>query len=146
MAKALIAAVSLAVVLVAAVVVPLVVMPGISGFDDWPEATPRAPHEQVVSLPVPVQRAVRTERAKPPPAPRAIAPRQQLAVAPPRATAPAPSAGGGTEQVAPQQPQAAPEAPLPPPVVDARDHSALVPNVVSGIVQAGDILDGTNEP
>jgi hypothetical protein len=157
MAKALIAAVSLAVVLVAAVVVPLVVMPGIFGYHDWPTATPHAPHEQVVSLSV---RAVHTAPAPaerqaapiPAPAPRPVVAHQQLAQVAPPAAVPAPTAVQGRPQADqphkthPEQPLAAHEAPLPPPTVDARPGSTIVPDAVKGEVRAVEGLDGTNQP
>src|SRR4051794_41225332 len=101
MAKALIAAVSLAVVLVAAVVVPLVFVPSISGFNDWPDAKP-APKDRVVTL-VTHPRVRPQARAERKPRPSAtsrhstpVAPHQRLAQAtPPPAS---PTAVGGTEQ------------------------------------------------
>src|SRR6478672_3684423 len=83
MAKALIAAVSLALVLVAAVVVPLVVMPGLDGFNDWPTAVPRAPRAQVVSVPVP-SAPVPVAQAPVAQAPRVVVTHRQLAQAPAR--------------------------------------------------------------
>ena len=143
MAKALIAAVLLAVVLVAAVVVPLVVMPDVSGFDEWPKATPRAPHDQIVivSVPAPAKGTiVRSERQT-----RTVAPQRQLA------QAPAPTPAQTPRQQAPEphnraveEPLAAPEAPLPPPVVDARDNAT--PEAIGGEAQADDGIDGTNAP
>src|SRR3954454_18149383 len=147
MAKALIAAVLLAAVLVAAVVVPLVVLPDASGFDQWPKATPHPAHAQIVTVDVPSGQAGRVPRQQRDPAPRPVAPQQELAQA-----APAPIALQGTEQSPPsqpvpvEQPQAAPEAPLPPPVVDARDHSGRTPDAISGQVQTDLELDGTNGP
>jgi hypothetical protein len=147
MAKALIAAVLLAAVLVAAVVVPLVLLPDASGFDQWPKATPHPAHAEVVSVDVPSREAVRIPRQQRDPAPRAVAPQEQLAQA-----APAPTAVRGTKQNTPsqpvpvEQPQAAPEAPLPPPVVDARDHTGSTPDAISGQVQTDLELDGTNAP
>src|SRR3954470_19684699 len=147
MAKALIAAVLLAAVLIAAVVVPLIVLPDASGFDQWPNATPHPPHAQVVSVEVPSTQVVRIPRRQRDPAPRAVAPHRELAQ-----TAPAPTAVQGTEQSTPsqpapvEQPQAAPEAPLPPPVVDARDHTGATPDAISGQVQTDLELDGTNGP
>jgi hypothetical protein len=145
MAKALIAAVSLAVVLVAAVVVPLALTPGAYGFDDWPESKPVTPHAQIVSVEVPERKPA----ARPP----VVAPHRELASAAPRPTAPAPAptAVQGTQHSQPQptlqaQPQAAPEQPQAAPVVDARDHNGDVPNAISGHVQPGRAVDGTNQP
>jgi hypothetical protein len=148
MAKALIAAVSLAVVLVAAVVVPLVFLPGVFGFNDWPEATPTAPREHVVTLDVPARKTVVVERkrrvpAAPKPAP--VASHQRLAQATP---APAPVAAPvashsqpqqpprPTAPAAPAEPQAAPEAQPEPVAIDARDDAG----------PAERLLDGTNLP
>jgi hypothetical protein len=143
MAKALIAAVLLAVVLVAAVVVPLVVMPDVSGFDEWPKATPRPPHEQIVtiSVPAPAKRAiVRSE-----PSTHRVAPQRQLAQAPASAPARTPRQHVPEPQKrAAEEPPAAPEAPLPPPVVDARDNAR--PEAIGGEAQADDAVDGTNAP
>jgi hypothetical protein len=141
MAKALIAAVSLALVLVAAVVVPLVVLPGVFGFNDWPEATPTAPREHVVTLDVPVHKTVVVERKRPiAVAPKPVAPRQQAANAKP---APAPTAAGSPQPrpapsapAAPAEPQAAPEAVPEPVAIDARDDAG----------PAERLLDGTNLP
>src|SRR5689334_18671156 len=141
MAKALIAAVTLAVVLVAAVVVPMALTPGVYGFDEWPTAKPQTPVTQVVNVDVPRTRVVRVERS----APRAVAPSRQLVVTAPRATAPAPTAVAQSQQNTQQQvaaqpesqeqPQAAHEAPMPTPVIDARDHHVQVPHAVAGEVE-----------
>jgi hypothetical protein len=150
MAKALIAAIVLAVVLVAAVVVPMALTPGVYGFDDWPEAKPATPHEQIVSLEVPAVRAVRAEPKRRATAPRAVAPHRELASAAPAPTH-APTAVRGTPQIQPQtavpaQPQAAPEQPQAAPVVDARDHSGDVPTAIAAYVQPARGADGTNRP
>src|SRR4051812_45220857 len=142
MTKALIAAVSLALVLVAAVVVPLVVMPGLFGFNDWPEATPSAAHEQVVKLDAPAKRTVAVERKRPAPAtPKPVAsPRQRPAqVPPPQPAQPLQPAAPATPPVpaaptAPAEPQAAPEAQPEPVAIDARQNLAPVDG----------LLDGTN--
>jgi len=142
MAKALIAAVSLALVLVAAVVVPLVVMPGVFGFDDWPEATAHAPRQQVVAVTVPAAKPLRAEReprraAPSRPAPHAFAgaptpvaqpaPQQQVAQAPAAPVVPVP-APAATQPVAPvSEPQAAEEGPPVPPVVEARTDGTNLP-------------------
>lgn len=151
MAKALIAAVALAVVLVAAVVVPLLVLPGSSGFDQWPTHTPQAPHEQVVDLSVPAAPSVRAQATRPRPiAPRTVAPHRQLAQATPRpaprtAVTPAPQQQPMPKLPAtPPQPQAAPEAPLPDPVVDARPAGEDAPHATGGEVQTSVASDGTN--
>jgi hypothetical protein len=147
MATALIAAVSLALVLVAAVVVPFVVMPGLTGFHDWPQAGHKTPSAQVVSVSLASKPAVRVERAPRRSAPRAVAPHQQLAQATPPVATPAPKAQTPTRtQPAQPVPQAAPEAPLPAPVVDARDHHVPAPVAVVGQVQADLGIDGTNKP
>src|SRR5689334_8786644 len=95
MAKALIAAVTLAVVLVAAVVVPMALTPGVYGFDEWPTAKPQTPVTQVVNVDVPRTRVVRVPERS---APRAVAPSRQVVVTAPRATAPAPTAVAQSQQ------------------------------------------------
>ena len=142
MAKALIAAVSLAVVLVAAVVVPLVFMPGVFGFNDWPEATPVAPREHVVKLDVPAKRTVVVEhKQRIPAAPKPVAaPRQRLA----QVTRPAPQPQPPVQPapptpaapVPPAEPLAAPETQPEPVAIDARQHP----------LPADGLLDGTNLP
>jgi hypothetical protein len=145
MAKALLAAVSLALVLVAAVVVPLVVMPSLTGFNDWPRNAPRAPHAQVVSVSLPSAPAP----VAVPQAPRVVIPHHQLAQVPPRRVETQTRTPTQTEAPKPTQPpapQAAPEAPLPAPVVDARDQHVPAPVALSGQLQAAAGLDGTNRP
>jgi hypothetical protein len=138
MAKALIAAVSLAVVLVAAVVVPLVFMPGVFGFNDWPEATPAAPSEHVVKLDVPAKRTVVVEhKRRTPAAPKPVAaPRQRLAQVTRPAPQPRSQPVAQPAPAAPAEPLAAPEAQPEPVVIDARQHS----------LPDDGLLDGTNLP
>src|SRR4051794_6542335 len=125
MAKALIAAVSLALVLVATVVVPLALTPGVYGFNDWPEATPvKTPRAQVVSVDVKA-RAERAPRRGTAPGRIAPARQQQLAVVTPAPAAP--TAVDGVEQrsapaPAASEPQAASEAPAVP-EIEARDYA-----------------------